>query len=118
MNQISRINNRCPYLGLSDDKDTWLTIPGNENCCHRAQLSYAVKIDHQTTTCLSNIYYQCPVYISGAFDRKVLSPNSLYRPKRTITSLSKLSWKWSLIALTMLSILIVGLSKAGTTFLS
>ncbi len=48
----------CVYLGLADDRETWLSYPSPGNFCHL--LGKAVDEDHQQSFCLSSRCAECP----------------------------------------------------------
>ncbi|MCP4360122.1 MAG: hypothetical protein GY796_19115 [Chloroflexi bacterium] len=54
----------CPYFGIEDDPDTNLMFPAPGGFCHRAKPSDAVEITYQQTTCLTQQYRECPVFLS------------------------------------------------------
>lgn len=53
---------RCPYLGLRDDPQTWLAFAAPANHCHRPTVPQPVTPAHQDDTCLTAAYTACPVY--------------------------------------------------------
>ncbi len=57
------VNDRCPYLGLHDDRFTSLAFPSNWNFCYRAKPPASVVLSHQSEACLTDQYVQCPVYL-------------------------------------------------------
>ena len=57
------VYDRCPYLGLHDDRSTSLAFPSNWNFCYRAKPPASVVLSHQSEACLIPQYLQCPVYL-------------------------------------------------------
>ena len=55
---------RCPYLGLHDDRSTSLAYPSAWNYCYRAAPPASVLISHQVEACLCPLYTGCTIYIS------------------------------------------------------
>jgi hypothetical protein len=55
---------RCPYLGLHDDRLTALAYPSAWNYCYHAVPAASVLETHQVEACLSLQYVHCPVYLS------------------------------------------------------
>lgn len=51
----------CPYLALHDDETTALAYPSPWNYCYRARPPASVHVTHQSETCLSARYTECPL---------------------------------------------------------
>lgn len=54
---------RCPFIGLSCDSDTVMAFPTHRNYCHRVKSAQPVRIDYQSTYCLSFAHRHCPVLL-------------------------------------------------------
>jgi hypothetical protein len=54
---------RCPFIGLSYDPDTVMSFPTHRNYCHRVKVAQSVRIDYQSTYCLSFEHRHCPVLL-------------------------------------------------------
>jgi hypothetical protein len=54
---------RCPFIGLSYDADTVMAFPTHRNHCHRVKPAQSVRIDYQSTHCLTFTHRHCPVLL-------------------------------------------------------
>jgi hypothetical protein len=57
------LKRRCPFIGLSNDPDTVMAFPTHRNYCHRVKSAQPVRIDFQSTNCLSFAHRHCPVLL-------------------------------------------------------
>src|SRR5512141_2084544 len=57
---------RCPHLGLQDDRSTSLAYPSTWNYCYRADPPHSVLLAHQEAVCLTGAHRQCPVFLHVA----------------------------------------------------
>lgn len=72
---------RCPYLGLHDDRSTSLAYPSTWNYCYHATPPAPVLVSHQVEACLSPRFVHCPVYLTGTADPL---PSSLRGPGKVV----------------------------------
>lgn len=56
---------RCPYIGVHDDRSTALGYPSTWNYCYHATPPASVLTSHQVEACLCPLYVQCAVYLSS-----------------------------------------------------
>jgi len=63
VNASSGIFQRCPHLGLQDDRSTLLAYPSTWNYCYRAVPPESVALFHQEAACLTAAHQQCPVFL-------------------------------------------------------
>lgn len=56
---------RCPFLGLPDDRSTSLAYASPWNYCYHAAPPASIHVSHQDETCLCPHYTQCAVYLSA-----------------------------------------------------
>jgi hypothetical protein len=73
MNNASRTNIACPFLGLRDDADSSLAFPSNSNYCYRSQLGSPVQYNHQAEFCLSEKHHECPLFLRGSQQAEITS---------------------------------------------
>ena len=57
---------RCPHLGLQDDRSTSLAYPSTWNYCYRAVPPHSVVVTHQEMVCLTAGHQQCPVFLRAS----------------------------------------------------
>lgn len=55
----------CPFLGLEDDPDTWLSFANGANHCHKFTPARPVDLRHQRRSCLTQAYPRCKIYTQG-----------------------------------------------------
>jgi hypothetical protein len=60
---------RCPYLGLHDDRSTSLAYASPWNYCYRAEPPGSVAASYQSRVCLRRCYVDCAVYHSTGSSR-------------------------------------------------
>lgn len=63
VNAAPGIFQRCPHLGLHDDRSTSLAYPSAWNCCYRATPPESVSTAHQESVCLTVAHMQCPILL-------------------------------------------------------
>lgn len=63
VNASPGIFQRCPHLGLHDDRSTSLAYPSAWNYCYRATPPESVSSAHQETVCLTAAHMQCPILL-------------------------------------------------------
>ena len=70
----------CPYLGLRRDLTTALGYSSIWNVCHRADPCATPILSHQSTSCLTRTYTNCPVYNAPAGQKlpKNIKHRSIY----------------------------------------
>ena len=76
---------RCPFVGLSHDAETVMAFPTHRNHCHRVKNPESVRIDYQSTYCLTFTHRHCPVLLEKSV--RVLPPEIAVQPsqKRSTT---------------------------------
>lgn len=85
--------NRCPYLGLEEDKNTCMSFASTSHMCFKISKPKNVPIDHQLQYCLHDEHIRCPVLLNG----EQMFPAVKKQPV-TATLLSKTTAKWAAIA--------------------
>lgn len=55
----------CPHLGIADDPSTSHNFPSIWNYCFHSQPPVSPNFQHQETTCLTEGYVSCPVYLAA-----------------------------------------------------
>jgi LysM repeat protein len=55
---------RCPFIGLPDDRSTSLAYPSVWNYCYHAAPPTSIHVSHQAGTCLCPHYTECAIYRS------------------------------------------------------
>lgn len=106
----------CPYLGLKDDPDTPLQFPAEDNHCHHARPVAPVRLSYQQTTCLTENYRACPVYVRAGLSPlpgQIAAPRARSpRPFGWVTGRRLAVGAGALAALLVLALLVSG--AAGT----
>ncbi|MCB0238055.1 MAG: hypothetical protein KDH08_05320, partial [Anaerolineae bacterium] len=52
----------CPFLGLADDRGSYLTYPSYENSCYAPPVAETISLNEQTFFCLGGNRERCPRY--------------------------------------------------------
>lgn len=52
----------CPFLGLADDRGSYLTYPSYENSCYAPPAAETISLNEQTFFCLGGNRERCPRY--------------------------------------------------------
>lgn len=52
----------CPFLGLKEDRESFVSYASYGNMCFRSKPPVTVKLDYQEQHCLSEYFGSCPVY--------------------------------------------------------
>ncbi len=88
--------NRCPYLGLEEDKLTCMSFATTSHMCFKVSKPKGVPVDHQLQYCLHDEHLRCPVLLNGEemfpVKKKNLVPSALFM---------KSSAKWVAIVATV-----------------
>jgi hypothetical protein len=71
---------RCPFIGLIHDTDTVMAFQTHRNYCHRAQTAQPIRIDYQSTHCLTFAHRHCPVLLEKSM--RTLPPEIAIRPEK------------------------------------
>jgi hypothetical protein len=58
----TRTGRICPYLGRSDDPDSYYAFPADANYCYTKQAPFPIPRYHQASTCLGENWTACPRY--------------------------------------------------------
>jgi len=84
---LVKVEDFCPFLGLTDDPQTRLAYPSVWNLCQRAALPAAAREEHQRLYCLTSGYGTCPVLHS---QQNAPLPEAIRAPK-----VESSQWWWS-----------------------
>jgi len=71
---------RCPFIGLSNDTETVMAFPTHRNYCHRVETALPIRIDYQSTHCLTFAHRHCPVLLEKS--TRTLPPEIAVRPEK------------------------------------
>lgn len=82
--------NRCPYLGLEDDKLTCMSFATSSHVCFKLAKPKNVPIDHQLKFCLHDEHLRCPVILDGEQAFPMEQKRSV-----TTTLFSRTTVKWA-----------------------
>jgi hypothetical protein len=58
----TRTGRICPYLGRSDDPDSYYAFPADANYCYTKQTPFPIPRYHQASSCLGENWTACPRY--------------------------------------------------------
>jgi hypothetical protein len=107
------VDERCPYLGLSDDRELNYGFAHGHNTCWHTGKPLAIDLDYQSTTCLVGGYNRCPVYLNRTDHRKLarLAAEHHKPPNlRALTSLIVLLFVASLLSMGFTMIVVFGIA--------
>jgi hypothetical protein len=107
------VDERCPYLGLSDNRELNYGFAHDQNNCWRTGKPLAIDLDYQSTTCLVGGYNRCPVYLNRTDHSKLarLAAEHHKPPNlRALTSLIVLLFVASLLSMGFTMIVVFGLA--------
>jgi hypothetical protein len=96
----------CPYLGLTQDRETHFSYPESAHRCFSAGQPAPIPLGQQSTLCLTREFPTCPRYLKP-FSEDVVAPESVTTvPEARIKGLVRGSFLWIMVGV-IIALLVV-----------